>query len=530
MGHYRDKTKEELLHIIYELETKIERYSVRDELYKMKFSNSLIEQCKREKPDIIPDVIKVFDYDGNCVELTSVSHINQTENLSLKQSCSCNFLDKLHKDGCDIVRSNLEEVKRTKKTRMTEYSLQMKDGKRYYESRISPLGERFLLCICRDVTNRINSESRSRKQHEEIKRLHSLMKVVLDNIPVYLFVKDAKDNFRYLYWNKAFAKYSGIPAEKAVGRTDFDIFTNSEDLIQFRRDDIETMELGFKEIEGNYITADGDKRVVHTTKLAVNIPNGDSYLIGISWDITDLKRTEKDLIDARKHAEESDRLKSAFLANMSHEIRTPLNAIVGFSRLVAAPGNEGDKESYSAIIERNTDLLLHLFDDIIDLSVLEAGGLTLFNEELNLYAVCTRKYNEFRNKPSKGVKFILDDVDQKVCIFSDRGRLDQILVNLLSNAVKFTSSGEIRFGYEQRGNVVQFYVKDTGIGIPSNRIATIFQRFGKVNNFSQGTGLGLTICRMLLERMGGHIWARSTEGVGTVFYFTLPLNVSSESE
>ena len=134
-------------------------------------------------------------------------------------------------------------------------------------------------------------------------------------------------------------------------------------------------------------------------------------------------------------------------------------------------------------------------------------------------------YDRFNKKTAKGVQLKLDEVDRSLCIVNDKTRLTQILTNLLSNATKFTLAGEIHFGCQLRGDVVQFYVKDTGIGIAANRIATIFQRFGKIDNFAQGTGLGLAICRMLVELMGGRIWARSTEGVGTAFYFTLPLSI-----
>ena len=222
-------------------------------------------------------------------------------------------------------------------------------------------------------------------------------------------------------------------------------------------------------------------------------------------------------------AEESDRLKSAFLANMSHEIRTPLNAIVGFSRLVIDPGHDGDKDDYCNIIEQNSELLLCLFNDILDLSAMEAGSLRFVKEKVNVYAACLEEYERHRMKVNKGVKLTLDDVDKNLYVIGDRMRIMQVLMNLLSNAAKFTPSGEIHFGYQLRGNVVQFYVKDTGIGIPTNRVAKIFERFGKINNFAQGTGLGLTVSRMLVERMGGRIWVRSGEGIGTTFYFTLPM-------
>lgn len=525
MSDYENKTKEELLDIIYHLEQKLERCSIQDDPCGNNSQGQFRQVYAQEILDTIPDMITVFDYDANCVALVSAPDTNHIEGLSNETLCCSKLENIVTGDAYDIVFANMEEVKRTKKTHTAQHSLMFEGELHYFDNRICPLGDKYLLCVCQDVTRRVKSELESAKQQQEIARLNSIMGAILDNVPVYLFVKDAKDDFRYLYWNKEFVKHSGISAEKAVGHTDFEIFPDAADRERFRKDDLKTMKLGFNEFDEIYTGANGDKRIVHTAKLMADSPDGNSYLIGISWDITGLKQTEKELIAARERAEESDRLKSAFLANMSHEIRTPLNAIVGFSRLVINPGDEAEKEEYSYIIEKNSDLLLNLFNDIIDLSSLEAGVMDLSKEEINLYTVFTKVYDRFNKKTAKGVQLKLDEVDRSLCIVNDKTRLTQILTNLLSNATKFTLAGEIHFGCQLRGDVVQFYVKDTGIGIAANRIATIFQRFGKIDNFAQGTGLGLTICRMLVELMGGRIWARSTEGVGTAFYFTLPLSI-----
>lgn len=249
---------------------------------------------------------------------------------------------------------------------------------------------------------------------------------------------------------------------------------------------------------------------------------GEGYLLCICRDVTGQIEAEKELIAARVKAEESDRLKSAFFANMSHEIRTPLNAIVGFSRLVVEPEHEGDKQEYCDIIEKNSELLLHLFNDILDLSSLEAGSIEFVRQKVNLYNLCLKEYQKHRGKVAEGVVMKMDEVDKDLIITGDRSRISQVLTNLLSNAVKFTASGEIHIGYERKGDAVMVYVRDSGAGIPAKRMATIFERFGKLNNFAQGTGLGLTLCRMLVERMGGRIWVRSGVGLGTTFYFTLP--------
>ena len=259
-------------------------------------------------------------------------------------------------------------------------------------------------------------------------------------------------------------------------------------------------------------------------------PLDKEYLLCMCRDISEQwnaeqtnKKQQKELEAARIKAEESDRLKSAFLANMSHEVRTPLNAIVGFSKLVIDAECTNEKEQYAEIIERNSEILLNLFNDILDLSSLEADSLSFNIRPIKLIDICLQLEQQFCYKVKNGTKLILDDVDTELYVSGDWNRIIQIISNLLSNAAKFTPKGEIHFGYREKEDFVEFYVKDSGIGIPAERVATIFQRFGKINDFVQGTGLGLTLCRMLVEKMGGRIWLRSQEGKGSRFYFTLPL-------
>ena len=259
-------------------------------------------------------------------------------------------------------------------------------------------------------------------------------------------------------------------------------------------------------------------------------PLDNEYLLCMCRDISEQwnaeqtnKKQQKELEAARIKAEESDHLKSAFIANMSHEIRTPLNAIVGFSKLVIDAECTNEKEQYAEIIERNSEILLNLFNDILDLSSLEADSLSFNIRPIKLIDICLQLEQQFCYKVKNGTKLILDDVDTELYVSGDWNRIIQIISNLLSNAAKFTPKGEIHFGYREKEDFVEFYVKDSGIGIPAERVATIFQRFGKINDFVQGTGLGLTLCRMLVEKMGGRIWLRSQEGKGSRFYFTLPL-------
>ncbi len=231
------------------------------------------------------------------------------------------------------------------------------------------------------------------KKQDELRELNLLLDGILNNIPVYLFVKDPENDFRYLYWNKAFADHSGIPASKAIGHTDYEVFPSHGDAEKFRKDDLELLQTHKRiDMQETYLSVTGKARIVQTLKALVPMEGRKPLQIGISWDITNLQNIEQELIKARIKAEQSDRLKSAFLANMSHEIRTPLNAIVGFSQLLPAAETAEEKKLYSGIINQNSDILLQLINDILDLSKIEAGTLEYIKRPMNLGEVCRTIY------------------------------------------------------------------------------------------------------------------------------------------
>lgn len=247
-------------------------------------------------------------------------------------------------------------------------------------------------------------------------------------------------------------------------------------------------------------------------------------LVGSSLVITSRKKMEEELIDARDKAEESNRLKSAFLANMSHEIRTPLNAIVGFSGLLNSTEESQEREEYVKIIENNNELLLQLIGDILDLSKIEAGTLEFVETPVDVNALMEEIIKAMQMKAvTKGLEVIYDNSLPECHILTDRNRLSQVLTNLLTNAIKFTDTGSITVGYTMWENgMLRFYVKDTGRGIPQEKQADIFTRFVKLNSFAQGTGLGLPICRTIVNKMGGEIGVESEPDNGSTFWFTIP--------
>lgn len=378
--------------------------------------------------------------------------------------------------------------------------------------------------FARDITMRLAHETR-------VKELNSVMDTILNNIPVYLFVKDPGNEFRYLYWNKAFEEYSRIPASQALGSTDFDIFPDLKDAEKFRRDDLELLRTGERvEFLEQYTAVGGETRIVTTSKALVPTENKLPLIIGISWDVTEIKRAEQDLIAARIKAEESDRLKSAFLANMSHEIRTPLNAIVGFSKLIGEAENEAQKNQFIEIIDSNSELLLQLINDILDISKIEAGTLEFVFQPMNLGDLCREQFEIHKSRVHEGVELVLDEKIRDVELICDHNRLAQLVSNLINNAIKFTDRGQIRFGFDVREGMIEFYVSDTGVGIPSDKVDAIFDRFVKLDNFAAGTGLGLAISKMIVEKMDGSISVASTEGKGTTFRFTLPYRNRNREE
>lgn len=275
--------------------------------------------------------------------------------------------------------------------------------------------------------------------------------------------------------------------------------------------------------------ADGNYTWTRVNVLVRNYLPQDNIIemLCINFDITQLKETERMLIQAKEKAEESDRLKSAFLANMSHEIRTPLNAIVGFSDLLSDTSNFTEEEvtQFIATINKNCGLLLALINDILDLSRIESGTMEFMFAEHNLPLLLKTVHDSQRLNMPAGVELVLRmPAGDKKYLTTDNVRLQQVVNNLINNAAKFTGSGFITFGYEEdkEPDYTRIFVEDTGVGISEEGIRHIFERFYKVDNFTQGAGLGLSICQTIVERLKGTISVTSEVGKGTRFTVRLP--------
>ena len=247
-------------------------------------------------------------------------------------------------------------------------------------------------------------------------------------------------------------------------------------------------------------------------------------VLGFIADIQKRRDDEQALIEAKQRAEESDCLKSAFLANVSHEIRTPLNAIVGFSEVIAHTESECEREEYLDIVKANSNLLLHLINDILDLSRIESGKMEFIDENIQMDELCEELRQMHQMRIKNDVKIIFERPAASLTIVSDSHRLRQLYSNLISNAIKYTEKGAITFGYKLKGDMMEGYVRDSGSGIPAEKLNNVFGRFEKLDLLKQGFGLGLSICKSILDKMGGEIWVESELGVGSCFYFSIPYN------
>ena len=332
--------------------------------------------------------------------------------------------------------------------------------------------------------------------------------------------------------NSAFCKMLGYGEEELVGLT-FKDFTHPEHISQ---DELSILRLVAKEIpiyhtEKRYIKKDLSIIWGSTTVNIIRNKEGEALLLfAMVQDITERKKTESDLIAAKEKAEESDRLKTAFLHNISHEIRTPMNAILGFSTLLNEPGiQEDERNQFIEVISQSSSQLLSIINDIVDLASIESGQVKLNVQKININEELRNLREQFSYKQepvgiSLNLKTTLEDSDGYIS--TDKTKLIQILSNLINNAFKFTKKGKITFGYVLKKNNLEFYVEDTGVGIPSEYQNRVFDRFYQVDStisrHYSGTGLGLSICKAYVELLGGRIWLKSVPDEGSIFYFTIP--------
>ena len=374
-----------------------------------------------------------------------------------------------------------------------------------------------------------DNELEMRQSQHTINFLNILMDTILSNVFVEITVKDIFNGFRYIYFNKAAEEFTGVKAEDIIGKMDFELFPDSRRAHEIRTEDYHTIKTGRmvkKMVE--YEKPNGEVRIVNIVRLLITNPDpGASPLLLVM--LNDITEQRQDQLALMK-VQEADKMKNAFIANMSHEIRTPLNAIVGFAHLVTETTNASEQREYFSIINKNCDLLLKLINDILDLSKIESGRLNYNVSEVELRDICQEAYVVQSLKMTSDVALLYNSVAMpSVRLWIDPHRVEQVLLNLLSNAIKFTSKGFISLFYEVEDMFVRVSVMDTGIGISEEKLESVFERFVKLDDFYQGAGLGLPICKMIVEQLGGEIGVRSELGKGSTFWFTLPLVVTDKA-
>ncbi len=379
-----------------------------------------------------------------------------------------------------------------------------------------------MYCLDIDISERKQTE-------KELKINRLLLRNVLDVVPVFICAKNLDGKF--ILVNKKLTDFYGTTVEAMTNVCHADLCEDENELRTMLSDDREVIESGKPKFipEETMKNPDGSITVLETYKIPF-LALGEPAVLIASNDITKRKKAEMELKTAKEKAEESDRLKSAFLANMSHEIRTPMNGILGFAELLKIPGLSGEtQQEYIQDIEKGGLRMLSIINDIINISKIASGLIEVDLQESNVNEqvryICSSFKPEVEGKGMQ-ISFSNSLSEKEACLKTDREKLYAILTNLVKNAIKFSHKGSIELGYVDKGDFLEFFVRDTGCGIPKDRQKAIFERFIQADiadkHAFQGAGLGLSISQAYVEMLGGKIWLESEVGKGSTFFFTLP--------
>jgi len=479
--------------------------------------------------ELAPDAFFQGDLNGNFIAINNkaVELTGYTKDELLKMNMRSLFSENVMNQK--PLRYDLLNEGKTVKT---ERELLRKDGtKVYVEMSSKSMPDGSYKSFIRDITDRIIAEQKIRESENKFRKIYEE-----GPLGMALVGKD----YKFSMVNNTFSEMMGYSEEELKSMT-FKELTHPD----FIENDIQNInklikgEISKYKTEKKYIRKD-KKEIWGSVTLTSNFVEAENehYLVVMLEDITERKQFEQELITAKERAEENNKLKTAFLQNISHEIRTPMNAINGFSKLL----NQNDlplekRRKYLDIIQNSSNQLLSIVSNILTISSLETNQEKINNSKININTLVAELKTIFKQQFSdKNISFVCTATlpDNEVEVSADKTKLIQILTNLISNAIKFTSNGEITFGYQRKGDFLEFFVKDSGIGIPKEKQQLIFERFRQadisISEIYGGTGLGLSISKGFVELMGGEIWVESEPNKGASFYFTIPYNKATEQE
>ncbi len=483
----------------------------------------------------IPDIIARFDKDLKHIYINPA--IEKITGMP-KES----FIGKTNeelgmpKEKVALWNKNMRYVFQTGKQLIFEFDFQTKDSTSYFLSMLVPeLAENgetnTLLSVTRDISER-------KRMEIELKKSEQRFRDIIFSTADWVWEVDA--NGKYTYSSQKSLDFFEASQEEIIGKTPFDFMPEEEaKRIASIFSGIVAKKEPIIDLENWNIGKNGELICLLTNGLPIIDEKGELIgYRGIDKNITEQKLFEQQLIRAKEKAEESDRLKSAFLANMSHEIRTPMNGILGFAGLLKEPELSGEQQQkYIQLIEKSGARMLNIINDIVSISKIESGLMDIHLSETNINNQFQFVYDSLKlDADSKNLNlfFICELQDKDAIIKTDSEKFYRILTNLVKNAIKYTETGTIEFGCNKKGALFEFYVKDTGIGIPKDKLEAIFERFIQADIADkmarQGAGLGLSISKAYVEMLGGQIWVESEETKGSTFFFTLPCNIGSIQE